>query len=354
MGRQLRGVKRSRYRSAYPVGMVRSPLTLAALATTAIAGLDVTAASRLGSGPLGSFEQAVLDIRDGSQVLIRLPRMKTAETQATTELTALTALSGGIRARLPFAVHSFLGQTPISGTRAIVYDYLPGAPVDLANVSSGAGLAASIGRAIAAIHSLPAGFVADAGLAVVRPLDALSIATTVMEHAQATGLVPAALVDRWENASEDPALWQFAPTVINGSMGADSVLHDGDRVTGVVNWYSLGVGDPARDLFWVLGASASDAANSVFDAYNSARGSSDRQVKKRSMLYAELEIAKWLLHGTRERSTEIVDDAVGMLHNLVDIVQHDISRTIDTDTKPVMTVDEVEDMLDRDGRAKFD
>ena len=332
--------------------MVRSPLTLAALATSAVAELDVTAASRLGSGPLGSFEQAVLETRDGGRLLIRLPRMKTAETQATTELAALTALSGGIRARLPFAVHSFMGQAAISGTRAIVYDFLPGAAVELSSITAGDGLAASIGRAMAAIHSLPTGFVADAGLAVVRPLDALAVASTVMEHAEATGLVPAALVDRWENASEDPALWQFAPTVINGAMGADSVLHEGDKVTGVVNWYSLGVGDPARDLFWVLGASASEAADIVFDAYNSARGSSDRQVKKRSMLYAELEIAKWLLHGTRERSTEIVDDAVAMLHNLVDIVQHDISRTIDTDTKPVMTVDEVEDMLDRDGRPR--
>lgn len=354
VGRQLRGVKRSRHRSAYPVGMVRSPITLAAVATSAVSGLDVTAASRLGSGPLGSFEQAILDTRDGGRLLIRLPRMKSAETQATTELTALTALSGGIRARLPFAVHSFMGQAAIAGTRAIVYDFIPGTSVALSELSAGDGLSGSIGRALAAIHSLPTGFVADAGLSVVRPLDALAAATTVMEHAGATGLVPAALVDRWEAASEDPGLWQFAPTVVNGSMGADSVLHDGDRVTGIVNWYSLGVGDPARDLFWVLGAPASDAADSVFQAYNTARGSSDRQVKKRAMLYAELEIAKWLLHGTRERSTEIVDDAVGMLHNLVDIVQHDISRTIDTDTRPVMTVDEVEDMLDREARTKFD
>jgi hypothetical protein len=39
-----------------------------------------------------------------------------------------------------------------------------------------------------------------------------------------------------------------------------------------------------------------------------------------------------------------------MLHNLVDVVQHDISRRIDTNTSPVMTVAEVEDMLDRNGR----
>ena len=38
--------------------MARSPLTLAALATSAVAGLDVTTASRHGSG--SDFEQAAL------------------------------------------------------------------------------------------------------------------------------------------------------------------------------------------------------------------------------------------------------------------------------------------------------
>ena len=43
------------------------------------------------------------------------------------------------------------------------------------------------------------------------------------------------------------------------------------------------------------------------------------------MLYAELEIAKWLLHGTETRNTAIVDDAVDMLHGLLDSVQNDKS-----------------------------
>ena len=68
-------------------------------------------------------------------------------------------------------------------------------------------------------------------------------------------------------------------------------------------------------------------------------------------IYAELEIAKWLLHGTQERSTEIVDDAVQMLHGLVDTVHHDLDQTLSHNTMPVMAVDEVEAMLDRDRRA---
>jgi len=337
--------------TTYPVGMARSPLTLAALATSAVAGLDITAARRLGNGAPGSFEQAVLDSRDGKQLLIRVPRSQAAESRASAELIALRALSTGIRGRLPFAVNTVLGQVPVGSTRAIVVDYLPGTPVSFNDLRAGEGISGSVGRAIAAIHALPTGFVADAGLPVVRPLDALSESVATMDQSVATGLVPAALVARWEHATEDPALWQFAPTVINGSITGDSVLRDESKVTAIVGWNTLSVGDPARDLAWVLGATAVDATDSVFDAYNQSRGSTDRQVKKRAMLYAELEIAKWLLHGTAQRSTEIVDDAVRMLHNLVDVVQNDLSRSIETNTRPVMTVNEVEDMLDRNERG---
>jgi hypothetical protein len=85
----------------------------------------------------------------------------------------------------------------------------------------------------------------------------------------------------------------------------------------------------------------------VIDAYQQTRGSSDRQIGRRARLYAELEIAKWLLHGTQERSTEIVDDAVTMLHGLVDTVQNDLNQTLSHNTMPVMAVDEVEAMLDQ-------
>lgn len=331
--------------------MARSPFTLAALATAAVAGIDVTGAERLGSGPVGDFDQAVLDLRDGGRAVIRVPRGARIAARATADLAAVTALTTGVRARLPFDVPTLLGTAPVGPTRAIVYDFLPGSPVELDRLRADSALPASIGTAIAAIHSLPTSLVTDAQLPFTRPIDTLATTTAVIDEATATGLVPAALVERWQNAAQDPALWQFAPSVVNGAMSADTVLEAHGEVTGIVDWYALGAGDPARDLFWVLGASQPDAADAVFDAYLQSRGASDRQVRKRATLYAELEIAKWLLHGTRERSTEIVDDAVGMLHNLVDIVQHDLNRSIDTNTRPVMTVAEVEDMLDREERS---
>ncbi len=328
--------------------MARSPLTLAALATSAVSGLDVVGASGFGSGSDGDFESALLTGRDGSHWIIRVPTSERSEQEQSADLVSLRALSVGVRSRLPFVASTFAGQAPVGGTRAVVYEFVYGAKTLLDYFDNE--LATSVGTAIAAIHSLPTSFIADAGLPVQSPAEILRGLITVMDRASATGLVPAALLGRWEQASEDSALWQFAPTVVNGSLSADSFLSANSEVTGVLGWHNLSVGDPARDLYWVLGAPDPAVATTAFDAYAATRGATDRQVRQRSMLYSELEIAKWLLHGAQERSTEIVDDAVEMLQGLADNVRDDLDQVLTHNTMPTMAVTDVEAMLDRQRR----
>jgi aminoglycoside phosphotransferase (APT) family kinase protein len=330
--------------------MARSHLTLAALATSAVPGLDVAAAAPFGGNAGSDFDAALLTGRDGRHWIIRAPRNARAEAEQSADLVALRSLSAGVRTRLPFAVSSFAGQAPIDGTRAIVYEFVYGNKVPLQAYTYGAdSLAASVGTAIAAIHSLPTSFVADAGLPVLTAGECLRASVTVLDRAAATGLVPAALLGRWERAAEDAKLWQFQPTVTNGSLTADSFLSADGVVTGVLGWQDLRVSDPARDLQWLL--ANSPVAETALDAYARVRGAGDRQVKQRAMFYAELEVAKWLLHGTETRSTEIVDDAVGMLTALADSVQNDVMNPIGAQTMPTMAVDEVEAFLARSERA---
>jgi len=324
--------------------MARTPLTLAALATAAVAGLDVVATTGTGPASRGDFDSALLTSREGKHLIIRVPRNPRADAELTADLASLQALSHGIRSRLPFAVTSLVGQVPVRGTRAVVLDFVYGTKVDLGAID--AGYAASIARAISAIHALPTSFVMDAGLPVLSASDVLRASVSVMDRATSTGLVPAALISRWENATGQSKLWQFQPTVINGSLTADSFLAANGEVTGVIGWPELRIGDPARDLYWLLGAPGDLVAETAFESYRAASGSGDRHVKQRAMLYAELEIAKWLLHGTEIRSTEIVDDAVEMLHGLVDSVNNDVRDPIGPPTAPIMAVHEVEAMLD--------
>ena len=313
--------------------MARSNLTLAALATAAVAGLDLAQTASFGAHGDNDFDSALLTGRDGRHRIIRVPRNEAAEAQQSADLVALRALSGGIRARLPFTVSTYVGQVPVDGTRGIVYDFVYGEKAHLDDLQAGSdGLAAAIGRAIAAIHSLPTSFVADAGLPVLTPIESLRSAVSVMDRAAATGMVPASLLGRWERATEETALWQYQPTVVNNTLSADSFLVQGDAVTGLLGWHELRVADPARDLCWLLAAHDTDASQAALDAYHAARGTTDRQVSTRATLYAELEVAKWLLHGTQVRSTEIVDDAVAMLSAIVDDVENDVMAPLNLNT----------------------
>ncbi len=328
--------------------MSRSHFTLAALATSAVAGLDVVGAQSFGTQGHGDFDAALLTARDGGHWIVRVPRSEKAEAEQSADLVALRALSTGVRTRLPFAVSRFAGQVPIAGTRAIVYEFVYGTKISLGAVSTR--LAASIGAAIAAIHALPTSFVVDAGLASHNAVDGHRAALSLIDRACATGLVPIALQQRWEHAGAESALWQYTSTVINGAMGSDSVLAASDQVTGILGWHGLRVGDPALDLQWLLGCTQPGATDAAFDAYGAARGQIDRQLRQRATLLAELEVARWLLHGTEVRSTEIVDDAVELLSALTDDAQTTLSSTVSNETVSLST-DELAILLDRSERA---
>lgn len=324
-------------------GMAGSPLTLAALATAAVPGLDVTHAARLGSSR-GDVDAAVLTSRDGRRLVIRLPRTEPAEAEQSADLVALRALSDGVRARLPFAVPRFVGQTPAGGSRAVVHELVEGTSVPLEAITPG--LAASMGHAIAAVHALPTSVVADVGLPQLRAVDVMREAVATLDRAHETGLVPAGLLRRWELASEDQSLWQFTPTVINGSLSAGSFLSIGETVTGVLGWARLQVADPARDLFWLLGSSDAAVPDAAFAAYHEARGIHDRELGRRAVFAAELEVARWLLHGTTTRSTEIVDDAVEMLHALLDRVHRDMTNPLTAAADRPATLTEAHELAD--------
>src|SRR4051812_29041694 len=103
--------------------MARSHLTLAALATSAVEGLDLAVTTSFATGGDNDFDSALLTGRDGRHWIIRLPRNERAEGEQSADLVALRALSSGIRSRLPFAVSNFVGQVPVDGTRAVVYEF---------------------------------------------------------------------------------------------------------------------------------------------------------------------------------------------------------------------------------------
>jgi aminoglycoside phosphotransferase (APT) family kinase protein len=287
--------------------------------TSALPGASVVGVAELTEQSAGRYDSAIAHLDDGRRVVVRAPVDEAATNESTAERKALRALTSGVRSLLPFRVPAILGETAVVGGRATVVDFLPGYRVDPPHLPAGRGAATSLGEALAAIHALPVSVVRGEGLPARSPQQIRDDLERTVERAVATRRLPPSLDARWGQALGTEELWRFEATVILGGASASSFLFEDfagePRVTGVLEWHGLSVGDPARDFLWL--ASAPDAADDVYAAYGARSAHApDGLLRERARLYAELEFATWLVHGHESGRSDIVDDAVELLESL--------------------------------------
>ena len=307
--------------------MRRSPFTLAAAVTAALPGAEVTGARALSADGDGRFDSAVATLADGRELAIRVADDDETARELAAEALALRALTAGARAMLPFRAPEYIGETRLGDSRALVTELLPGFQIEAAMVPAGRGAAESMGTAIAAVHTLPTSVVRGAGLATRSAQESRDELIRLVDAAASTGRVPARLTIRWRDAVADDDLWRYESTVVLGGVQSTSFLFRDDpdlgpEVTGLLGWHSLSVGDPAIDLSWL--SAAPDAADDVHAAYaRAADRGTDAALEVRARLHAELEFARWLVHGDSLRRQDIVDDAAALLESLADGLHDD-------------------------------
>ncbi|HVN12224.1 MAG TPA: phosphotransferase [Kineosporiaceae bacterium] len=317
------------YRDGVPA---RNPLVLAALASVAVPGLVPVTAQAAPPGapasggttpggrgtaqgePAEDVDAALVTDDQGRRWVVRAPRTSAAAALLEQEWRFLGTLTG----RLPFAVPLVAGTAWLpEGGRAGVHRALEGSPIVPASMAAGAGLSATLGRALAAIHELPSRFAEDAELPVYTADEYRRRRLAELDRAAATGHVPAALLARWERALEEAGAWRFTPCVVHGDLAAENVLVQGSSVKSVLAWGQARIADPADDLAWLVAAAPATATDSVLGAYaHTRRDAPDHGLVRRARLGGELALARWLLHGVTSGDDAVVADAVGMLGDL--------------------------------------
>ncbi len=307
--------------------MARSPLILAASATAALPRTAISSVSALTENSGGRFDSALARTDDGRDVVVRMPASEEASSDLAAEARALHALTAGVRALLPFAVPEVLGEAGSGAQRVLVVDHIDGYRIDPAHLPKGPGYAPAIGAALAAVHALPVSIVRTDGLPVRSPEQVRDDVTRLLDRADATGRVSDDLMLRWRRAVDVDDLWRFeSAVVLGGATSASIVLADDEHavphVVGILEWSGLSVGDPAVDLRWL--ASAPLAADDVHAGYAAAgERSPDPLLRERARFYAELEFARWLVHGHDAGESDVVADAVALLDALADGVRGD-------------------------------
>jgi macrolide phosphotransferase len=302
--------------------MARSPLILAALAKDAVPQFDFAQVKHLDGGTSGAFDAALLTAKSGEHFVVRMANSASAGTELEAEIRAIKTFTPVIRVNLPFEVSQLIGDTQDSdGQRAMVFNFVYGNSIEISRVEAISDLTLSIASAIAAIHKLPAELVQSAGFPELDPASNLKYRVSELDRAAQTGKVPPVLLQRWESALEDVSLFRYQPTVIHGSLNGHSMLELDGKVSGVLHWSGLRIADPAEDLSWILGGAAPELSRNLMARYYEARPGADSNIWPRALLYSELELTRWLLHGYSTGNQEIIEDAVGMLLVLTEEVE---------------------------------
>ncbi|MDO5700899.1 MAG: phosphotransferase [Bowdeniella nasicola] len=291
-------------------------LTLAAAATSALPDFDVAAVGPPQSATDEWLSTAVLD-RKKKRFTVRAARTETAALKASAEAPILGRLLPLVHeGTLPFQVAQLLGSSHTEeGLPLVVYPELPGTPLDVAECAGE--VARSLGMGIAAIHNLAPTVVTDLDLPVEDAATIRERWLAEMDEVARTSRVPSSLLNRWEQALEDVALWQFACCVIHGDLTGENLTIDGDRLAAVTNWSGLRIGDPAEDLSWLLATAPEESLDTLHEAYAFARTNApDTHIIDRALLLSELALARWLLHGVRTENAAVIADADDMLTTL--------------------------------------
>ena len=302
--------------------MARSPLILAALAKDAVPQFDFAQVKHLDGGTSGAFDAALLTAKSGEHFVVRMANSASAGTELEAEIRAIRSFTPVIRLNLPFEVSQLIGDTQDSdGQRAMVFNFVYGNSIEISQVEPISDLTLSIATAIATIHKLPAEVVQNAGFPELDPASNLKYRVSELDRAAQTGKVPPVLLQRWESALEDVSLFRYQPTVIHGSLNGHSMLELDGKVSGVLHWSGLRIADPAEDISWILGGGSPELSRNLMARYYEARPGADSNIWPRALLYSELELTRWLLHGYSTGNQEIIEDAVGMLLVLTEEVE---------------------------------
>ena len=343
--------------------MDRSPAFLAALASAAVPGLDPVSVEALPSTPEQSFDVAFVQDTEHRRWVVRAPRTDVAGA----EMDRTVALLALLARRLPFAVPAPKGFVDLTeGGRAAVYPYLPGHNLDFAELPPGPGLAAELGRAVAALHNTDPAVFEEAGVPTYDADVYRTRRLAELDRAAETGRVPTSLLARWESALEDVSLWRFAPTPTHGDLTGDQVLavftDDSDASTGriraMTGWEDAKVADPADDFAALVADAAPEAVETVLEAYSHARVERpDKNLLVRARLAAELGLLSSLMDALARQHLAAVEVLTTQLRRLDDAVhtvpeRDDYHRTslapVDirpTTPPPALVVDEDDDEL---------
>lgn len=214
---------------------------------------------------------------DGVRWALRLPRREDVSAGMDAEVRILDLVAPALAAD-GIAVPQWEVRVP----ELIVYRALPGAP-GLTLTDTGEPVwhmdpaspdyAERLGRLLARLHSIGADEARAAGVEVRAPAEVRQAWVDDVTRVRDAFTVAPSLSDAWQAWLDDDACWPERTVMTHGEIyPAHVLLADDGAFTGVLDWTTARVDDPARDLSAQYGAGGPDMLQLTLRAYEQAGG----------------------------------------------------------------------------------
>ncbi len=228
-----------------------------------------------------SINEAGLDFRvglgrteTGERWVLRVPRRADMAEQIAAEAAVLELVAG----ELPVAVPRWTVRSP----ELIAYRALPGEPgltIDAAGTLhwrldvSSRPYAEAFGRLLARLHAIDPERARAAGAEVESPSEVRARWRRELAEVAAAFTIDPALRARWDAWLDDDASWPTWSAFTHGELYPAHVLIDAeDGITGLLDWTTAKVSDPARDLAFQRGMTSPEVFEATVQAYAAAGG----------------------------------------------------------------------------------
>ena len=220
------------------------------------------------------YRVATARARDGAAWVLRVPRRPDVASKIDDE----AAILGVVKERLSVAVPDWKIRT----SELIAYPLLPGEPGLTIDASGelrwrldveSRRYATELGALLAELHRIDIDTARAAGIPVEGPAEVRARWRSDIDAVAGAFDVARPLLERWTAWLADDGYWPTWSVFTHGELYPAHILIDAeDRITGVLDWTTAKVGDPARD-FALQQAIASPATfERTVESYQAAGG----------------------------------------------------------------------------------
>lgn len=204
----------------------------------------------------------------GRDWVLRIPRYPSVMDRAAAEARVLQVVSRHLSVAVPdWQVHT---------RELIAYPLLPGVPgLELTrdgepvwNVDASSPVYVDhLADILIQLHAIPVTEVADTGIPIRTPEEVREAWSEDLDRVEQEFTVSTALLRRWRAWVEEDTYWPEHTVLTHGEIYPGHTLVEDGRITGIIDWTTARVGDPAADLMMQQMIATPDSVERLLDRY---------------------------------------------------------------------------------------